>query len=180
MISSILAYGIIPPFFLSTFPTWAMSLGFGLLVFGTLFRFFHDWLFYWPADHDNEIKIKPIRASAFQHDYFETPEMVAKKDKKKAMYDTIVIGTGSGGCACANLLAQSGQKVLVLEQHEERTGGCTHTFRDNGCEWDTGLHVRIKEGEKLCVCMHALFWYNSYFPRHLCCFSVRCSIVQLL
>ena len=28
----------------------------------------------------------------------------------------------------------------MLEQHEERTGGCTHTFRQEGCEWDTGLH----------------------------------------
>ena len=47
---------------------------------------------------------------------------------------------GSGGCACANLLAQSGQRVLLLEQHEERTGGCTHSFRQENCEWDTGLH----------------------------------------
>ena len=35
---------------------------------------------------------------------------------------------------------QSGQKVLVLEQHPDRTGGCTHSFRQENCEWDTGLH----------------------------------------
>jgi len=44
----------------------------------------------------------------------------------------------SGGSSCANVLAQSGQRVLLLEQHEERTGGCTHTFRIENCEWDTG------------------------------------------
>jgi len=57
--------------------------------------------------------------------------------------DTIVIGSGSGGSTVANLLAQSGQRVLVLEQHSV-TGGCTHSFREEGCEWDTGLHYVSK------------------------------------
>jgi hypothetical protein len=57
--------------------------------------------------------------------------------------DTIVIGSGSGGSTCANLLAQSGQRVLILEQHD-KTGGCTHSFRDNNCEFDSGLHYTSK------------------------------------
>ena len=77
-------------------------------------------------------KVHPVRACAFR------PELVPPK------LDTIVIGSGSGGCACANLLAQSGQRVLVLEQHPDRTGGCTHSFREQGCEWDTGLHYTSK------------------------------------
>jgi hypothetical protein len=88
-----------------------------------------DWLFSWPT---RRIPLKPERASAF------APHLVPNTDKKGI--DTIVIGSGSGGCAAANLLAQSGQKVLILEQHVTRTGGCTHSFRDRGCEWDTGLH----------------------------------------
>ena len=130
-------------------------------MFGYIFRS-------WPGD---KVTIKPIRASAFQHDndYFvstitttttttnsndqekeeDGKETKTKKSKKNSnnnnYYDTIVIGSGSGGCACANLLSQSGQKVLVLEQHVDRTGGCTHTFRDNNCEWDTGLHVSKKK-----------------------------------
>jgi len=91
-------------------------------------RFFRSW----PASRAirtaDDLKRRVVRASAFR------PELVP------ASVDTVVIGSGSGGCACANLLAQSGQKVLVLEQHPDRTGGCTHTFRVDGCEWDTGLH----------------------------------------
>lgn len=54
--------------------------------------------------------------------------------------DTVVIGSGPGGCTCANLLAQQGHQVLILEQHPTNTGGGTHSFRIEGCEWDTGLH----------------------------------------
>jgi all-trans-retinol 13,14-reductase len=112
---------------------------------------FYLWLSYWPGKH---AKVIPIRASAFS------------PDKVPPNLDTIVIGSGSGGTSCSNILAQSGKRVLLLEQHQERIvrkyaasyiflpfvfisshffsicrqGGCTHTFRINGCEWDTGLH----------------------------------------
>jgi all-trans-retinol 13,14-reductase len=76
--------------------------------------------------------IIPRRASHFR------PELVPDN------LDTIVIGSGSGGSCCSNLLAQSGQRVLVLEQHEV-TGGCTHSFREQNCEWDTGLHYVPKD-----------------------------------
>lgn len=45
--------------------------------------------------------------------------------------DAIVIGSGIGGLSCAALLAKSGQKVLVLEQHDQ-AGGCCHTFIEKG------------------------------------------------
>lgn len=61
-----------------------------------------------------------------------------RPEKIPSNLDTIVIGSGSGGSTVANLLAQSGQRVLVLEQHSV-TGGCTHSFRESGCEYDTGL-----------------------------------------
>ena len=75
--------------------------------------------------------VEPRRAIAFR------PSAVPDK------IDTIVIGSGSGGSTCANLLAQSGQRVLVLEQHD-KTGGCTHSFRENNCEFDSGLHYTSK------------------------------------
>lgn len=82
----------------------------------------------WPKPRPVTVR----RAIAFR------PDAVPKK------IDTIVIGSGSGGSTCANLLAQSGQRVLILEQHHDKTGGCTHTFREKNCEFDSGLHYTSK------------------------------------
>ena len=53
--------------------------------------------------------------------------------------DTVVVGAGIGGLTTAVCLARSGQRVVVLEQHDV-AGGCTHVFKDRGYEFDTGLH----------------------------------------
>jgi all-trans-retinol 13,14-reductase len=55
-------------------------------------------------------------------------------------WDTIVIGSGMGGMSCANALARTGEKVLVLEQHY-LAGGMTHTFQRKGFLWDVGVHA---------------------------------------
>ncbi|MEM9073454.1 MAG: NAD(P)/FAD-dependent oxidoreductase [Myxococcota bacterium] len=55
-------------------------------------------------------------------------------------FDTIVIGSGMGGMTAAALLADLGQRVLVLEQHYV-PGGFTHTFRRPGYVWDVGVHA---------------------------------------
>jgi hypothetical protein len=99
---------------------WALAVTILVAVFSFWF-----WITSWPG---RSAKIMPMKASKF------SPVLIPNN------LDTIVIGSGSGGCACSNMLAQSGQRVLLLEQHEERTGGCTHSFREKGCEWDTGLH----------------------------------------
>ncbi|WMX13304.1 NAD(P)/FAD-dependent oxidoreductase [Aureispira sp. CCB-E] len=62
-----------------------------------------------------------------------------KKHKLAASYDTIIIGSGIGGLTTAVLLAQKGQKVLVLERHYT-AGGFTHIFKRKGYEWDVGIH----------------------------------------
>ena len=54
-------------------------------------------------------------------------------------YDTIVIGSGSGGLTAAVALARAGQKVLVCEQHEI-PGGWTHSFTLEGYKFSTGVH----------------------------------------
>ena len=66
-----------------------------------------------------------------------------KPQKVPEDLDAIIIGSGIGGLTTAVLLGRAGQKVLVLEQHDQ-AGGCCHTFVDKGYEFDTGiLHFEI-------------------------------------
>ncbi len=54
-------------------------------------------------------------------------------------YDVIVIGSGVGGLFCANLLADAGMKVLVIEQHYVLGGYCS-SFRRKGFLFDSATH----------------------------------------
>jgi all-trans-retinol 13,14-reductase len=54
-------------------------------------------------------------------------------------YDALVIGSGIGGLTAAALLAESGRKVAVLEQHYT-AGGYTHSYDRGNYEWDVGVH----------------------------------------
>ena len=55
------------------------------------------------------------------------------------MYDVVVIGSGISGLMCANILAHSGCRVLVLEK-QPRIGGMLQGFSRQGVSYDTGLH----------------------------------------
>jgi phytoene dehydrogenase-like protein len=54
-------------------------------------------------------------------------------------WDTIVIGSGSGGLTAAVALARAGQRVLVLEQHYLPGGWC-QSFSLEGYRWSPGVH----------------------------------------
>ncbi len=54
-------------------------------------------------------------------------------------YDALVIGSGIGGLTTAALLAESGKKVAVLEQHYT-AGGYTHSYDRGDYDWDVGVH----------------------------------------
>lgn len=54
-------------------------------------------------------------------------------------YDAVVVGAGVGGLVCANLLARSGARVLLVEQHY-MVGGYCSTFRRAGYTFDAATH----------------------------------------
>ena len=54
-------------------------------------------------------------------------------------YDVVVIGAGIGGLICANLVARSGLRVLLVEQHYVVGGYCS-MFRRKGYAFDAATH----------------------------------------
>jgi phytoene dehydrogenase-like protein len=54
-------------------------------------------------------------------------------------YDSVVIGGGIGGLICGNLLARSGLRVLLVEQHYMLGGYCS-TFKRKGYVFDAATH----------------------------------------
>lgn len=60
-------------------------------------------------------------------------------DKIQDSYDVIVIGSGLGGLTCANRLARSEHKVLLLEHHFQ-LGGLATWFKRKGHIFDVSLH----------------------------------------
>lgn len=64
---------------------------------------------------------------------FTVPKVEGQK------FDAVVVGSGIGGLTVAAILSKVGQRVLVLEQHDQ-AGGCCHTFIDKKYEFDVGIH----------------------------------------
>ncbi len=58
----------------------------------------------------------------------------------KNTYDTIIIGAGFAGLTAGALLAQAGQRVLVLEQHSV-VGGCVSMFKRGKFNFDAAVHL---------------------------------------
>jgi len=61
-------------------------------------------------------------------------------------YDSIIIGSGLSGLTCALLLARSGRRVLVLEQHPH-PAPVVRGFSRGGLYFDSGFHYAGGLGE---------------------------------
>lgn len=74
----------------------------------------------------------------------------------------MVVGSGIGGLAIAVLLAKVGKRVLVLEQHD-RAGGCCHTFKEQGFEFDVGkidlvLNFDQQQSQTVFTCLDCMIF----------------------
>jgi len=63
----------------------------------------------------------------------------ALRSDPSSHYDVVVIGAGVGGLICAGLLARSGLKVLIVEQHY-MVGGYCSTFHRGAFTFDAATH----------------------------------------
>lgn len=80
-------------------------------------------------------------------------------DIKSNHYDCVVIGSGMAGMTCAAALAQTGHRILLLEQHYV-PGGMTHTFKRKGFIWDVGVHA-LGEMDKKNMPGKILSWLSN-------------------
>merc|ERR1712223_304567 len=99
-----------------------------------------------PFESDIRVARKP-----YVHDQKKRDAVIKQgfsKEKVPQNVDAIIIGSGIGGMTTGVLMAKSGKKVLVLEQHDQ-AGGCCHTFIDKGYEFDVGIHYvgEVAKGE---------------------------------
>ena len=65
-------------------------------------------------------------------------------------YDFVIVGSGLGGLACANILTKEGFSVIVLEKNHQ-IGGHLQVYSRDKSIYDTGVHYvgSLDEGENL-------------------------------
>lgn len=86
-------------------------------------------------------------------------------------FDTVVVGSGISGMTMTLLLAQAGQKVLLLEQ-DRKIGGSMQRFKRRGVPFDTGFHFTAGFGDILTQMLQAMNIESAIEPIY---FSDSCG-----
>lgn len=78
------------------------------------------------------------------------------KDKiLETNYDVVIIGGGIGGLICGSILAKTGLKVLIVEQHSQ-PGGCCQSFKRGSFLFNAGADVIIGGCKRKGILRHIL------------------------
>ena len=67
----------------------------------------------------------------------------------KDVYDLIVVGAGSGGCATAKVAAEQGLKVLMIDKRKKDDIGDKLTFDTIPAYTFDALGIPVPEGDEL-------------------------------
>jgi prolycopene isomerase len=71
----------------------------------------------------------------------------------RSEYDVIVVGGGLGGLTSGALLARAGKSVLVVDE-QPRPGGHAHAVVEDGCTFDSAVHLITRVGMVQAVLAH--------------------------
>ncbi len=80
--------------------------------------------------------------------------------------ENLVVGAGVSGAAVARLLAQAGQKVLVIDKKDHIAGNCYDYFDENNiCIHKYGSHIFHTNKEKVWVFLKNFADFNTYMHK---------------
>lgn len=89
---------------------------------------------------------------------------------KKEMYDLIIAGAGSGGCATAKVAAEQGLKVLLIDKRKKDDIGDKLTFDTIPAYTFEALGIPVPEGDELDIRMLKL---KVFPPNRKCSFEAN-------
>lgn len=76
--------------------------------------------------------------------------------------NVIIVGAGISGCTVANLLAENGKKVLILDKRDRIGGNCADTQKDNYYVHDYGPHIFHTSDKKIWKYVNNFASFNNF------------------
>lgn len=77
----------------------------------------------------------------------------------------LIVGAGFSGATIANLLAQAGEKVVIIDKKDHVAGNCYDYFEDNICVHKYGSHIFHTQSEKVWDFLKQFTDFNVYMHK---------------